>query len=199
MVHADTVDIVDIRGRLRIRLLGIDTPESPATPSAAGVWRQASSRNRPCLGNESPSSPIRARACTNASAGLGLLGQGRRLGLLGRSGARAGAAHSYVYHGHPSARRDCSCRTGSDGRWPGPVGTAVLRPNDVSPNLIRRGAPPPNGLAVRGARRSVGPANFRDGDVVALEFTGVAGGWCPFMVGGVPGELAASTSKAAAR
>ena len=32
------------------------------------------------------------------------------------------------------------CRTGSEGRWPGPVGTAVLRRNDVSPNLIRRGA-----------------------------------------------------------
>ena len=37
--------------------------------SAAGVRRQASSRNRPCLGNVSPSSPIRARARTTATAG----------------------------------------------------------------------------------------------------------------------------------
>src|ERR1700742_5134125 len=60
VVDGDTVDIVDdVRGRLRIRLLGIDTrtPRSPATPSAAGVRRQPSSRNRPCLGNVSPSSP----------------------------------------------------------------------------------------------------------------------------------------------
>ena len=51
VVDGDTVDIFDdVRGRLRIRVLGIDTPEtkSPATPSAAGVWRQASSRNRAC-------------------------------------------------------------------------------------------------------------------------------------------------------
>ena len=68
----------------------------------------------------------------------------------------------------------CSCRTGSEGRWPGPVGTAVLRPNDVSPNLIRRGA-----FAQRSGRAggpSVGAQYLRDGDVVALEFTGVAGG-----------------------
>ena len=69
-VDGDTVDIVDdVRGRLRIR---IDTlkASSSATPSAAGVRRQPSSRNRLCLGNVSPSSPIRARACTAASAGL---------------------------------------------------------------------------------------------------------------------------------
>ena len=72
------------------------------------------------------------------------------------------------------SRRDCSCRTGSDGRWPGPVGTAVLRPNDLSTNLIRRGA-----FAQRSGRAggpSVGAQYLRDGDVVALEFTGVAGG-----------------------
>ena len=72
---------------------------------------------------------------------LGLLGQGRRLGLLGRSGA-CGCC-PFLRLSRPSlgpSRRDCSCRTGSDGRWPGPVGTAVLRPNDLSTNLIRRGA-----------------------------------------------------------
>ena len=55
--------------------------------------------------------------------------------------ARAGAAHSYVYHDHPAAEpTNRRCRTGSEGRWPGPVGTAVVRRNDVSPNLIRPGA-----------------------------------------------------------
>ena len=44
-------------------------PRSPATPWAAGVRRQPSSRSRPCLGNVSPSSPIRARACMTATAG----------------------------------------------------------------------------------------------------------------------------------
>ena len=79
---------------------------SPATPSAAGVWRQASSRNRPCLGNESPSSPIRARACTTASAGPWPTWTRPTVGITRSKRRRAGAAHSYVYHGHPSARAD---------------------------------------------------------------------------------------------
>jgi hypothetical protein len=55
-----------------------------------------------------------------------------------------------------------------------PVGAAVLRPNDVSPKLIRRGP-----FAQRSSRAggpSVGAQYLRDGDVVALEFTGLAGG-----------------------
>jgi hypothetical protein len=66
-----------------------------------------------------------------------------------------------------------------------PVGAAVLRPNDVSPNLIRRGA-----FAQRSGRAGgalSGRAQYlRDGDVVALEFTAVAG-VVPFTVGGDPG------------
>ena len=53
VVDGDTVDIVDdVRGRLRIRLLGIDTPETKKPGYTVGCWgwRQASSRNRPCLG-----------------------------------------------------------------------------------------------------------------------------------------------------
>ena len=54
----------------------------------------------------SPSSPIRARACDARF--------GRTLAYLDKAdgwdysieAARAGAAHSYVYHGHPSARAD---------------------------------------------------------------------------------------------
>ena len=46
--------------------------------------------------------------------------------------ARAGAAHSYVYQGHASPSHG-DCRTGSEGRRPGPVETAMLRPNDLGP------------------------------------------------------------------
>ena len=50
----------------------------------------------------------------------------------------------------------------------------MLRPDAISPNLIRRAA-----FAQRSGRAgepSVGAQYLRDGDVVALEFTGVAGG-----------------------
>src|SRR5258707_4845233 len=67
---------------------------------------------------------------------LGLLGQGRRVGLLGRSGP-CGCC-PFLHLSRPSlgpSRRDCSCRTGSERSGPRPVGTAVLRPNYISPNL----------------------------------------------------------------
>jgi micrococcal nuclease len=39
MVDGDTVDIVDdVRGRLRIRLLGIDTPETKKPGYTVGCW-----------------------------------------------------------------------------------------------------------------------------------------------------------------
>ena len=90
--------------------------------------------------------------------------------------ARAGAAHSYVYHNHPAARADeiAAAEQEAKAARPGTVGTAVLGPNDISPNLIRRGS-----FAQRSGRAggpSVGAQYLRDGDVVVLEFTGVAGG-----------------------
>jgi hypothetical protein len=58
-----------IRGEPSPRASVSPQPDRGKTrPLAAGVRRQASSRNRPCLGNVSPWSPIRARACTTASA-----------------------------------------------------------------------------------------------------------------------------------
>jgi class 3 adenylate cyclase len=68
----------------------------------------------------------------------------RRMGLLGRSGPRR--CCPFLRLSPPSlgpSRRDCRCRAGSEGRWPRPVGTAVLRPNDVSTTVIRRGSPRP--------------------------------------------------------
>ena len=145
VVDGDTVDIVDdVRGRLRIRLLGIDTPETKKPGYTVGCWGpQATEFAKSTLLGQ------RVAFVTDPSQGmydplrpdLGLPGQGRRLGLLGRSGPRR--CGPFLRLSRPSlgpSRRDCSCRTGSEGRWPGPVGTTVLRPNDLSPNLIRRGA-----------------------------------------------------------
>ena len=155
VVDGDTVDIVDdVRGRLRIRLLGIDTPETKKPGYTVGCWGPEASEfaKSTLLGQ-------RVAFVTDPSQGM-YDRYGRTLAYLDKAdgwdysveAARAGAAHSYVYHGHPSARaeRDRRCRTGSEGRWPGPVGATVLRRNDLSPSLIRRGAPPPNGFDVRG-------------------------------------------------
>jgi endonuclease YncB( thermonuclease family) len=90
VVDGDTVDIVDdIRGRLRIRLLGIDTlkPRSPATPWAAGVRRQASSRNRPCLGCARPS----YRLTSDPEAGTDHANPG---GNIGDEGHKSHNSHS---------------------------------------------------------------------------------------------------------
>ena len=76
-VDGDTVDIVDdVRGRLRIRLLGIDTPETKKPGYHVGCWvrRQESSRNLPCLGNVSRSSHRRpTRAVAGADRRFGVL------------------------------------------------------------------------------------------------------------------------------
>ena len=55
--------------------------------------------------------------------------------------ARAGAAHSYVYHGHPSARTSEIDAAEQEAKAAGRgLGAAVLRPHALGPNLIRRGA-----------------------------------------------------------
>ena len=57
----------------------------------------------------------------------------------------------------------------------------MLRPNDVSPNLIRRGAFAQRSGRARGP--TVGAPYLRDGDVVAQEFTGVTGGGAVYGLG----------------
>jgi Staphylococcal nuclease homologue len=104
VVDGDTVDIVDdVRGRLRIRLLGIDTPETKKPGYTVGCWGLEASefveidpawatcrlRHRPEPGHVRPLRPD-----------LGLLGQGRRLGLLGRSGPRG--CYPFVHLSQPS-------------------------------------------------------------------------------------------------
>lgn len=55
VVDGDTMDIRDdIRGRLRVRILGIDTPETNKPGYTVGCWgpEARSSRSRPWSGNE---------------------------------------------------------------------------------------------------------------------------------------------------
>ncbi len=109
VVEGDTVDIIDdVRGRLRVRLLGIDTPETKKPGYTVGCWGlEATEFAKSTLLGQ------RVAFVTDPSQGI-YDRFGRTLAYLdnvdGRDysveAARAGAAHSYVYHGHPSARAD---------------------------------------------------------------------------------------------
>ena len=153
VVDGDTVDIVDdVRGRLRIRLLGIDTPETKKPGYTVGCWGlEASEFAKSTLLGQ------RVAFVTDPSQGM-YDRFGRTLAYLDKAdgwdysveAARAGAAQ-FLRLSRPSfspSQRDCSCRTGGKGRRSRTVGAAVLRRNDLSPTVIRRGVPSPNGLAV---------------------------------------------------
>jgi micrococcal nuclease len=104
VVDGDTVDIVDdVRGRLRIRLLGIDTPETKKPGYSVGCWGpEASQFAISTLQGE------RVAFVIDASQGM-YDRYGRTLAYLRKAdgwdysieAARAGAAKSYVYHGKP--------------------------------------------------------------------------------------------------
>jgi len=67
VVDGDTVDIRDdVRRRLRIRLLGIDTPETKKPSFTVGCWGPGGSAfaNPRCVGSASRSSPTRRKGCT---------------------------------------------------------------------------------------------------------------------------------------
>ena len=122
VVDGDTVDIRDdVRGRRRIRLLGIDTPETkkPGYSVGSGVRRQASSRSLACSDNESPSSPIRARACTTASAGPWPTWTRPTDGITRSKRPVRVRPNSYVYHGHPSARASEIAAAGQEAKAAG--------------------------------------------------------------------------------
>jgi micrococcal nuclease len=109
VVDGDTVDIVDdVRGRLRIRLLGIDTPETKKPGYTVGCWGPEAS-------DFAKSTLLGQRVAFVTDATQGMYDRyGRTLAYLDKAdgwdysveAARAGAAHSYVYHGHPAARAD---------------------------------------------------------------------------------------------
>jgi len=109
VVDGDTVDIVDdVRGRLRIRLLGIDTPETKKPGYTVGCWGPEASEfaTSTLLGQ-------RVAFITDPSQGM-YDRYGRTLAYLDKAdgwdysieAARAGVAHAYVYHNNPSARAD---------------------------------------------------------------------------------------------
>jgi micrococcal nuclease len=107
VVDGDTIDIVDdVRGRLRIRLLGIDTPETKKPGYTVGCWGPQASEfaKSTMLGQRVALIPDPTQDRTDR--------YGRTLAYLDKAdgwdysieAARAGAAHSYIYHNHPAAR-----------------------------------------------------------------------------------------------
>jgi micrococcal nuclease len=108
VVDGDTVDIVDdVRGRLRIGLLDIHTPETKK-PGYSRLLGSGGKRVR-----EVDPAWATCRLVTDPSQGM-YDRFGRTLAYVDKASgwdysvevARAGAAHLYVYHGHPSARAD---------------------------------------------------------------------------------------------
>ncbi len=109
VVDGDTIDIRDDnRGRLRVRILGIDTPETQKPGYTVGGWGpEATAFAKSTLVGqrvELVTDPTQARTDR----------YGRTLAYLVRAdgwdysveAARAGAAHSYVYGGNPVSRYD---------------------------------------------------------------------------------------------
>jgi micrococcal nuclease len=109
IVDGDTIDIRDDnRGRLRIRLLGIDTPETKKPNYTVGCWGPEATEfaKSTMLGQRVALIPDPTQDMTDR--------YGRTLAYLDKAdgwdysveAARAGAAHSYIYHGQPVERAD---------------------------------------------------------------------------------------------
>jgi micrococcal nuclease len=107
VVDGDTIDIRDdVRGRLRVRLLGIDTPETKKPGYTVGCWGPEATEfaKSTMLGQRVALIPDPTQDTTDR--------YGRTLAYMDKAdgwdysveAARAGAAHSYIYHGHPAER-----------------------------------------------------------------------------------------------
>jgi micrococcal nuclease len=107
VVDGDTIDIRDdVRGRLRVRVLGIDTPETKKPGYTVGCWgpEAAEFARSTMLGQRVALIPDPTQDRTDRF--------GRTLAYLVKAdgwdysveAARAGAARSYVYGGHPVSR-----------------------------------------------------------------------------------------------
>lgn len=126
VVDGDTVDIRDDnRGRLRIRVLGIDTPETKKPGYTVGCWGpEATEFARQALMDQ------RVSVIYDPTQGLHDR-YGRTLAYLVKAdgwdysveAARAGAAHSYIYDEHPVqhypaiAAAEAEARTTLRGLW----------------------------------------------------------------------------------
>jgi micrococcal nuclease len=136
IVDGDTVDIRDdVRGRLRVRLLGIDTPETVKPGYTVGCWGPEASEF-------AKSTLLGQRVALVYDQSQDLYDRyGRTLAYLDKAdgwdysveAARAGAAHAYVYHHQPAARypaiaaAEQEARDAQRGLW-GPPATATRNP-----------------------------------------------------------------------
>jgi micrococcal nuclease len=126
VVDGDTIDIRDDnRGRLRVRLLGIDTPETKKPNYTVGCWGPEATdfAKSTMLGQRVALIPDPTQDTTDR--------YGRTLAYLDRAdgwdysieAARAGAAHSYIYRGHPAeqageiAAAEQEAKTAGRGLW----------------------------------------------------------------------------------
>lgn len=109
VVDGDTIDIRDdVRGRLRVRVLGIDTPETKKPGYTVGCWGPEATEfaKSTLLGQRVALVPDPTQDRTDR--------YGRTLAYLVRAdgrdysveAARAGTAKSYVYGGVPVGRYD---------------------------------------------------------------------------------------------
>jgi micrococcal nuclease len=109
VVDGDTIDIRDdVRGRLRVRILGIDTPETKKPGYTVGCWGLEATEfaKSTMVGQRVALVPDPTQDRTDR--------YGRTLAYLVRAdgwdysveAARAGTAKSYVYDGVPVTRHD---------------------------------------------------------------------------------------------
>jgi micrococcal nuclease len=129
IVDGDTIDIRDdVRGRLRVRLLGIDTPETKKPGYTVGCWG-------PEATEFAESTMLGQRVALVADPTQDKTDRyGRTLAYLVRQdgwdysveAARAGAARSFIYGGVPVSRYDAiagaeqQARTARRGLWGAP-------------------------------------------------------------------------------
>ena len=129
VVDGDTIDIRDdVRGRLRVRILGIDTPETKKPGFTVGCWGPEATAfaEVTMVGQRVALQPDPSQDRTDR--------YGRTLAYLVRAdnwdysveAARAGTAKSYVYGGSPVSRHgaieaaEAEARTALRGLWGSP-------------------------------------------------------------------------------
>ena len=151
IVDGDTIDIRDDnRGRLRVRVLGIDTPETKKPGETVGCWGPEATAfaKSTMLGQRVAlvTDPTQDRTDR----------YGRTLAYLVRAdgwdysveAARAGAAHSYVYGGVPVSRHDviaaaeAEARDALRGLW-GPPCNGNTSSTAASSTIASAPPPPP--------------------------------------------------------
>jgi len=192
VVDGDTIDIQDeIRGRLRIRILGIDTPETKKPGYTIGCWGpQATQFAVDNLLNQHVAFVTDPTQDANDRFGRTLAylvkGDGWNYSV---EAARAGTATSYIYDGNPVQKyaeivaAEQEAKAASRGLWGPPCNgdtesTPLAAPNSAPNTPVPGGSVYyPNCKAARAAGAApmyVGQPGYRsgldgDGDGVACE------------------------------